>query len=551
MGNAAGKLNGAMVCDGGGLIPTGIYAEEAQDYDVKAVQRLILSRQLAPFYTGADEPDPVESLGEAKDEGSCTVNGVARGGDDGWWSYNLMVAQQQSKSNAAEPETLHSSRQQSSAASSSAALFDAPDESAPSSPGGRRGGAGHVRKGSGFFHRLKASGHRSTGPSEPPRSLSASPTVDSVRHERSMSEQSHVAGSLDATWRRMVRRHIECPICFLYYPQNTNYTRCCHKPLCTECFVQIKRRIQDACVAPTHCPYCVEPNLGVIYYPPSAVNSRLGSAPPDSFREPSVVMTDHIRPALMRELTAELQAKQREQLRSAETMALVAAATRRASSRNPSTSSPPPLPGRPTVRLFGRSPSNSVSRQLPQPVSEYMPYIAAMHAAGRVDLEEFLVQEAIRQSLADQEPPATEPARDSDDVVPDIASATDEREVVPDNSPLTLDDNELDAIANVTSRMRPAATSPVTSPVLTAIETVASPDDLMSFAAVDLDTVMTTTATAVLSPSSPPPVRPRRRPPPPPPPQSSSSSHSKKDQQPQARHSGNAEESSQPPLIHL
>ncbi|KAJ2818004.1 SNF1-interacting protein, partial [Coemansia sp. 'formosensis'] len=89
MGNAAGKLNGAMVCDGGGLAPTGIYAEDAQDYDVKVVQRLILGRQLAPFYTGADEPDPADPLPGAESD-VCPI----RTCDDGWWSYNLMVAQQ-------------------------------------------------------------------------------------------------------------------------------------------------------------------------------------------------------------------------------------------------------------------------------------------------------------------------------------------------------------------------------------------------------------------------------------------------------------------------
>ncbi|KAJ2793339.1 SNF1-interacting protein, partial [Coemansia furcata] len=85
MGNAAGKLNGAMVCDGGGLAPTGIYAEDAQDYDVKVVQRLILGRQLAPFYTGADEPDPADPLPGTESD-VCPI----RTSDDGWWSYNLM-----------------------------------------------------------------------------------------------------------------------------------------------------------------------------------------------------------------------------------------------------------------------------------------------------------------------------------------------------------------------------------------------------------------------------------------------------------------------------
>ncbi|KAJ1881382.1 hypothetical protein LPJ66_011332, partial [Kickxella alabastrina] len=64
MGNAPGKLNSstsnnnATVCDGGSLVPNGIYPEDAQDFDAKVVQRLILIRQMAPFYAGADDPDP-------------------------------------------------------------------------------------------------------------------------------------------------------------------------------------------------------------------------------------------------------------------------------------------------------------------------------------------------------------------------------------------------------------------------------------------------------------------------------------------------------------
>ncbi|KAI5454468.1 SNF1-interacting protein [Naganishia albida] len=60
----------------------------------------------------------------------------------------------------------------------------------------------------------------------------------------------------------------ECPICFLYYPANINTTRCCEQPICTECFVQIKRA--EATVThlesePAACPYCMEPDFGVIY----------------------------------------------------------------------------------------------------------------------------------------------------------------------------------------------------------------------------------------------------------------------------------------------
>ncbi|KAK4687217.1 hypothetical protein P7C73_g2906, partial [Tremellales sp. Uapishka_1] len=78
---------------------------------------------------------------------------------------------------------------------------------------------------------------------------------------------------------------VECPICFLNYPPNINTTRCCQQPVCTECFVQIKRT--EATV--THleseaacCPYCVETDFGVIYERPQvdlrAVGSALGTS---------------------------------------------------------------------------------------------------------------------------------------------------------------------------------------------------------------------------------------------------------------------------------
>ncbi|KAJ1821434.1 SNF1-interacting protein [Coemansia sp. RSA 2675] len=642
MGNAAGKLNGAMVCDGGGLAPTGIYAEDAQDYDVKVVQRLILARQMAPFYTGADEPDPAEPLpGTENDLSTAGSAGTTRTSDDGWWSYNLMVAQQAQKSNAeGGTDSLDAPlSQQMSAASSSAALHDTATDSVgshPPSPGfsARR----HVRKGSGFFQRLKAGGHRSPGGStaEPPKSLSASPTAASVRHERSMSELSQqlppVANDAAAAeaCRRLLRRYVECPICFLYYPQNTNYTRCCHKPICTECFVQIKRKIEEGCVAPTHCPYCVEPNLGIVYYPPGIItgaarsnymkhrtqlSSNLSHGSPNQLhmprllsesgrarsytsadsREPAIVMTDDIRPARMRELNATLQTRHREQLRSAENMALVAAATRRASARqlpesqlavlSPQFSSllPPPPSSLPNRRLFARSPVGATDgRQPPSSATgpEYMSYITAMHAAGRVDLEDFLIQEAIRQSLADQEAaaaatessgshseptteadPTTAPESPSDtnieqltDVLPvacvlnDLESSdhNDQEEGAAGSAPLVLDESELDAIASVTSRPRPALPSAATSPVLTVVTTAPSPDDLMSFTNVDTLESEDTAASSMMtlrSPSSPP-GRPLRRRPPPPPPLS-------KQQQQQSRSGADDASQAQPPLILL
>ena len=89
----------------------------------------------------------------------------------------------------------------------------------------------------------------------------------------------------------------ECPICFLYYPPYLNSTRCCDQAICSECFVQIKRPDphppehtdptapptaasenlglsnldQDAALVsePAACPFCVQPEFGITYEPPT------------------------------------------------------------------------------------------------------------------------------------------------------------------------------------------------------------------------------------------------------------------------------------------
>ena len=81
----------------------------------------------------------------------------------------------------------------------------------------------------------------------------------------------------------------ECPICFMFYPPHLNKTRCCDQPICSECFVQIKRpdphtpeHHGDAeappaaepeeeinlVSEPAACPFCVQPEFGVTYEPP-------------------------------------------------------------------------------------------------------------------------------------------------------------------------------------------------------------------------------------------------------------------------------------------
>ncbi|KAF3406680.1 hypothetical protein DPV78_000704 [Talaromyces pinophilus] len=151
----------------------------------------------------------------------------------------------------------------------------------------------------------------------------------------------------------------ECPICFLYYPPYLNRTRCCDQPICSECFVQIKRpdphppehgEPQDQTASaengsseersgsdqenqlvsePSACPFCVQPEFGVTYAPPPfrrglayagsnglgmasatsplSSSSSLGSmaSPPITGRrratslsasDPTVITTDKVRP---------------------------------------------------------------------------------------------------------------------------------------------------------------------------------------------------------------------------------------------------------------
>ncbi|POR34770.1 Protein SIP5 [Tolypocladium paradoxum] len=154
----------------------------------------------------------------------------------------------------------------------------------------------------------------------------------------------------------------ECPICFLSYPPYLNRTRCCDQPICSECFVQIKRadphlpehhpngQARDPnegltpedppemlTSEPSACPYCQQPEFGVTYDPPpfrrglvfsipsnlasstamssqSSLNSTLPPTSPQqggrrrthslSATAPNVITTDRIRPDWATKLAA-------------------------------------------------------------------------------------------------------------------------------------------------------------------------------------------------------------------------------------------------------
>jgi hypothetical protein len=87
---------------------------------------------------------------------------------------------------------------------------------------------------------------------------------------------------------KLYRNSTECPICFLFYPRYLNVSRCCLQPICSECFVQIKRLDphpphDDPSVNSNEtphqlisevacCPYCASSDFGVTYDSPIDVN---------------------------------------------------------------------------------------------------------------------------------------------------------------------------------------------------------------------------------------------------------------------------------------
>ncbi|QLG72392.1 hypothetical protein HG535_0D01000 [Zygotorulaspora mrakii] len=107
----------------------------------------------------------------------------------------------------------------------------------------------------------------------------------------------------------LYKNGMECPICFLYFPKPLNYSRCCLQPICTECFVQIKRAdphfphdevdptkpVTDdddkdpnlLTSEPANCVYCATSNFGVTYEPPTDRRVGIGGIPPATFKKKS------------------------------------------------------------------------------------------------------------------------------------------------------------------------------------------------------------------------------------------------------------------------
>ncbi|KAI9673494.1 MAG: SNF1-interacting protein [Caeruleum heppii] len=268
--------------DGGYLVTLGVYTG-AEDFNKPIVRQLMIERRLAPFFKGLNEhseswkdhqlvaavrgePVPTADDVPVSDNPSIITGERVQPVQGGQDINHLMI-----------PITARSQSYNSD--SSSNVSPSQPTSSLPSSPSPLDGGAGSspFRPRSKTLASLTALSKNSHGEMVPSEvHLATDPYVDGHPIEAFLYK--------DAS---------ECPICFLYYPPYLNKTRCCDQPICSECFVQIKRsephvpehgepnQVEPSAPAateaerqntlisePAGCPFCVQPNFGITYEPP-------------------------------------------------------------------------------------------------------------------------------------------------------------------------------------------------------------------------------------------------------------------------------------------
>ncbi|OAA52968.1 C2H2 zinc finger protein [Cordyceps fumosorosea ARSEF 2679] len=259
--------------DGGYVVTLGTYMG-TEDFNKPVVRQLQIERRLAPFWRGlndwsdswaehqlvaaardlpipkADEPPPPELMAQPQNRNASQGN-----------LHNLTVPiTERSMSTASD----HSG---------------SGTTSGVASPGTPTRGA--------IKPRAKALAKALTGHSRNASSAELPPT------ETMLPRDPFVNGQLLEVY--LYKDAKECPICFLWFPPYLNSTRCCDQPICSECFVQIKRAephwrehhpdadgqapqpttevsvegVSEMLVSePSACPYCQQPEFGVTYDPP-------------------------------------------------------------------------------------------------------------------------------------------------------------------------------------------------------------------------------------------------------------------------------------------
>ncbi|KAK5128316.1 hypothetical protein LTR85_002983 [Meristemomyces frigidus] len=269
--------------DGGYLVTLGTYTG-AEDFNKAIVRQLQIERRLAPFWKGLN--DHSDSWTEA--QLVAAVRGLPIPAADEVPADMARTASQASSNPQGSDANINglmvpiSSRSQSYQSDTSANLsashpaFSSSGFSSPSNTSALLRG------------RAKTLASLATG--------SKSHSPDMTPKEIQLPRDPYVNGLPVEAY--LYREAPECPICFMYYPPYLNKTRCCDQPICSECFVQIKRpdphppeheqpgqprapeEEADLLVSEVAaCPFCVTPEFGVTYDPPPF---RRGLAYPNS-----------------------------------------------------------------------------------------------------------------------------------------------------------------------------------------------------------------------------------------------------------------------------
>lgn len=278
--------------DGGYLAPYGCYGFEKLDYDADVVRKLIIDRQLAPFYL------PLQDFDESwtREELIKIVDGLPLHAafDENLDKYEDVPVGNLKRQNFEEliDKTL-SKREQRRMRSK---IFKA------------------------RLYRKRIIWQELENESFLEQKIES-------RKTNSRSKGNAWLPSDDLKYS-LYKNGMECPICFLYYPEPLNYSSCCQQPICTECFVQIKRaephfphdevdptqpvtndEEKDPNLLtsePANCAYCATPNFGVTYRPREDRRVGIGGTDPATYvatdpeaknvNKSAVITSDTIRP---------------------------------------------------------------------------------------------------------------------------------------------------------------------------------------------------------------------------------------------------------------
>lgn len=263
-------------CDGGFLAPFGCYGFDKLDYNVVIVKRLIVERKLAPFYT------PLQDFDESwsREEIIKIVDGLPL---HATFEENLEEFEDVPLGNLDKPN------------------FDYLIDKTLTKKEQRRQ---HSKIFKARLYRKRLIWQETANET----------FLEDKMDVRIGKAKNRYLPSDDLKYS-LYNNGTECPICFLYVPGPLNYSKCCQQPICTECFVQIKRAEphfpheevdptqpvtdDDAkdpnllISEPSNCPYCATPNFCITYKPPKDRRTGLGGTSPGEYYDSVEVNADN------------------------------------------------------------------------------------------------------------------------------------------------------------------------------------------------------------------------------------------------------------------